>query len=94
VLLVALVPRLALQYLTWRDSRDERREASSAAMVADRLEEFHWTSDLIVPMTVEMQVTGGVVRANELGAEAAADAPAEGDPTISAGLGAEAARAT
>ncbi|MFZ4719958.1 MAG: putative bifunctional diguanylate cyclase/phosphodiesterase [Ilumatobacteraceae bacterium] len=63
---MALVPMLALQYLTWRDSRDENREARSASEVRDHLETFHLVADLMVPMTIEMTATDAAVRRRDL----------------------------
>ncbi len=67
VLLVVLVPMIALQYLTFRDARDERRKADSATVVGERLDVFHHTANLIVPMAIELTVEAGVARGEALG---------------------------
>ena len=72
VLLVVLVPMIALQYLTFRDARDERRKSESATLVGQRLDVFHHTANLIVPMTVEVTVEAGVAHGEALGTDRAA----------------------
>ncbi len=71
VLLVVLVPMIALQYLTYRDARDERRKSQSATLVGQRLDLLHHAANLIVPMTVELTVESGVAQGEERNAERA-----------------------
>ena len=66
VLLVVLVPMIALQYLTFRDARDERHKADAATLVGERLNVFQHTAALVVPMTIEVTVEGGIARGERL----------------------------
>jgi diguanylate cyclase (GGDEF)-like protein len=81
VLLVVLVPMIALQYLTFRDARDERRKTQSATLVGQRLDVLHHTANLIVPMTVEVTVEAGVAHGEALDADRA-DIDTMAAPTV------------
>ncbi len=66
MLLVVLVPMIALQFLTFRDARDERRKSNSATLVGERLDVLHHTANLIVPMTVELTVETGIAQGEKM----------------------------
>jgi diguanylate cyclase (GGDEF)-like protein len=66
VLLVVLVPMIALQYLTFRDARDQRHKADAATLVGERLNVLQHTAALVVPMTIEVTVEGGIARGEKL----------------------------
>lgn len=67
VLVVVLVPMAAMQFLAWRDLRNERNESRSAAQVAALTRELHDAADLYAPAGTELSLMSATVQGEAKG---------------------------